>query len=535
MRYTTCEVAHGCRAPPPNPPLRMLPVTRRPSHGAVLVVDDDAAVTAALTLVLRQAGYEVRTADGPAAAKDALTRAVFDLVLLDMNFSRRTTGEEGLELLGWLRHTYPGLPVVLMTAWGSIDLAVRGMQAGAADFLTKPWSNDRLLESLSTALRLAAVAREGPGDAPRTALDARYDLGGVIGEDPAFLSALALALRVAPTEASVLITGETGTGKEVIAQAIHRNSGRARGPFVGVNLGGIPPGLFESELFGHVRGAFTDAVRDRAGRFEAARGGTLFLDEVGDLDASAQVKLLRVLQERTYEPLGASTPRQADVRVVSATHRSLQARIQEGRFREDLFFRLNLIAVALPALRDRPGDVPLLAAHFLDLAGKAHARRALSFAPDALALLARQPWPGNVRQLRHVVERAVLVASQPVLLPSDVEFALRMDAPEASPPAAPRARRHDTRRARTRHDRAGARSRARQREPRRRGARPHPASAVPAPGKARAGRRVKWSMGNSQGSMANGRRLKAVRPPVLPLPLPFAIDPLPLPPVAIDY
>jgi two-component system, NtrC family, response regulator len=434
----------------------MSPVARRTSHvepARLLVVDDDPAVTAALTLVLRQAGYGVRTADGPAAAREVLAREAFasrspsgfasrspsgfDLVLLDMNFSRRTTGEEGLDLLAAIRRDHPGLPVVLMTAWGSIELAVRGMQAGATDFLTKPWSNARLLESLSTALRLADVHREGPADSPRTALEAKYDLTGVIGEDPAFLSALELALRVAPTEASVLVTGETGTGKEVVAQAIHRNSGRRGGPFVGVNLGGIPPGLFESELFGHVRGAFTDAVRDRAGRFETARGGTLFLDEAGDLDAAAQVKLLRVLQERTFEPLGASESRSADVRVVSATHRPLRALVGEGRFREDLFFRLNLIAVHLPALRERPRDVPVLAAHFLEAAGRAHGRRALAFAPDALALLARQPWPGNVRQLRHVVERAVLVATQPTLMPGDVEFALRMDVPEAAPEPLP--------------------------------------------------------------------------------------------------
>ncbi|HYE56970.1 MAG TPA: sigma-54 dependent transcriptional regulator, partial [Rhodothermales bacterium] len=322
----------------------------------LLVVDDDPAVTAALTLVLRQAGYGVRTAADPGEAQEALAREAFDLILLDMNFSRRTTGEEGLALLTTIHREQPGLPVVLMTAWGSIDLAVRGMQAGAADFLTKPWSNARLLESLATALRLADVRKEGPADSPRAALEARYDLTGIVGVDPAFLSALELALRVAPTEASVLVTGETGTGKEVVAQAIHRNSGRKGGPFVAVNLGGIPAGLFESELFGHVRGAFTDAVRDRAGRFETARGGTLFLDEVGDLDTAAQVKLLRVLQERTFEPLGASEPRTADVRVISATHRPLRTLVTEGRFREDLFFRLNLIAVHLPALRERPRD-----------------------------------------------------------------------------------------------------------------------------------------------------------------------------------
>ena len=308
-----------------------------------------------------------------------------------MNFSRVTTGEEGLALLAAIRRLRPRLPVILITAWGSIALAVEGMKAGAADFVTKPWSNAQLLQAVETALSLARQGDAGEGKgapASREELDRRFDFRGLIGAEPRFLKLLELIGRVAPTDASVLITGESGTGKELVAEAIHRNSRRREGPFVKVNLGGISSTLFESEMFGHVKGAFTDARADRKGRFETADRGTIFLDEIGEVDPAAQVKLLRVLQDRSYEVLGSSATRTVDVRVVSATNRDLAEMVAQGQFREDLLYRLNLIAVRLPALRERRGDVPLLARHFLDLSARTYRRAADRARPTA-------PSPGS--------------------------------------------------------------------------------------------------------------------------------------------
>jgi len=392
----------------------------------ILVVDDDASVTASLGLLLRQAGYAVRAAAGPAEVL-ALAEAP-SLVLQDMNFSRHTSGEEGLALLRELKARWPAVPVVLMTAWGSIPLAVEGMKAGAADFVTKPWTNAQLLQSVRTALGLAAARPPAPGTAPsRDELDTRCDFGELVGEDPRLLAVLEVVARIAPTDASVLITGESGTGKELVAEAVHRNSRRRGGPFVKVNLGGIATSLFESEMFGHVKGAFTDARADRKGRFELADGGTVFLDEIGEVEPSAQVKLLRVLQDRTFEVLGSSAPRTADVRVVSATNRDLGEMVARGQFREDLLYRLNLIEVHLPALRERPGDVPLLARRFLSTFAQAYGREALALSPAAARWLQAQPWPGNVRQLRQWIERAVLVSRRDVLEPGDLEATAAME------------------------------------------------------------------------------------------------------------
>ena len=386
----------------------------------ILVVDDDASVVASLLLLLRQNGYEARGAASPAEALALLEGPPPDLVLQDMNFSRHTSGEEGLELLRAIKTRRPSLPVVLMTAWGSIPLAVEGMKAGAADFVTKPWTSPQLLQSLATALGLARAG--APGRAPtRDELDERCDLGGLAGEDPRFLAALEVVARVADTDASVLVTGESGTGKELVAEALHRNGRRRGRPFVKVNLGGVPAALFESEMFGHVRGAFTDARADRRGRFELADGGTIFLDEIGEVEPAAQVKLLRVLQDRTYEVLGSSAPRTVDVRVVSATNRDLEQLVAQGRFREDLLYRLNLITVRLPPLRERPGDVPLLARRFLRTFAQAYGRDGLALSPAALRWLQAQPWPGNVRQLRQALERAVLMARHDLLEPADLE------------------------------------------------------------------------------------------------------------------
>jgi two-component system NtrC family response regulator len=375
----------------------------------ILIVDDDPSVVASLGLLLKRHGHPARGARSQEEALALLRGEDFDLVLQDMNFSRGTAGEEGLALLAEIRRMRPRLPVILITAWGSIALAVEGMKAGAADFVTKPWSNAQILQSVETALSLAAQPGDGRGAVSREELDRRFDFSGLIGADPKFLKVLELIGRVAPTDASVLITGESGTGKELAAEAIHRNSRRKGGPFVKVNLGGISSTLFESEMFGHVKGAFTDARADRRGRFELADGGTIFLDEIGEIDPPAQVKLLRVLQDRSYEVLGSSHTRTVDVRVVSATNRDLGELVAKGQFREDLLYRLNLIAVRLPPLRERRADVPLLARHFLDLCARTYRTGPVALTDRALSWLQDQPWPGNVRQLKQTIERAVLV------------------------------------------------------------------------------------------------------------------------------
>ncbi|HMV52055.1 MAG TPA: sigma-54 dependent transcriptional regulator, partial [Blastocatellia bacterium] len=324
----------------------------------------------------------------------------------------------------------PHLPVVLITAWGSIELAVQGVRAGASDFITKPWTHQQILQAVRTALGLAEAQSSKPQNKTltRAELDARYDFGDLAGVDPKFLRVLELIGRIAATDASVLITGESGTGKELVAEAIHRNSHRRQAPLVKVNLGGIPATLFESEMFGHVRGAFTDAKQDRKGRFELANGGTIFLDEIGDLDPGSQVKLLRVLQDRTYEVLGSSQTRTVDVRVVSATNRNLAEMVAHGQFREDLLYRLNLIAIHLPSLRERPDDIPLIAARFLENLAKVYRRATLTIHDAALRWLQQQPWPGNVRQLRHVIERALLISGKDRLEKEDFETTMAMDA-----------------------------------------------------------------------------------------------------------
>jgi DNA-binding NtrC family response regulator len=400
----------------------------------LLIVDDDPSVLASLALLLRQAGYRAHGVASPSEALAWLEREPCELVVQDMNFSRQTTGEEGLALLAGIKARRPQLPVILMTAWGSIALAVEGMKAGASDFVTKPWTNQQFLQAVRTALGLAAS--RGPHDdrpPSREDLDAQYDLGALVGEDPRFLRVLQVVGRVAATEASVLITGESGTGKELVAEALHRNSARRARPFVKVNLGGISATLFESEMFGHVKGAFTDARQDRLGRFETAKGGTIFLDEIGELDAASQVKMLRVLQDRVFEVLGSSQPRAADVRVVSATNRNLPEMVQRGQFREDLLYRINLIAVHLPPLRERRADVPLLANRFLHTVGQVYGKETLAIAPAAVRWLQAAPWPGNVRQLRQTIERTVLVTPRDVLEVADFEAAAAME-----PAAAPR-------------------------------------------------------------------------------------------------
>lgn len=371
----------------------------------VLIVDDDKSVRLSLSLLLRSAWHETATAASPDEALEALRASKPDLAVMDMNFSTSiTSGQEGLELLRRFKVLAPDVPVILITAWGSIDLAVEGMRLGAFDFVTKPWQPPVMLRRVATALELTRNRRPAEGELRRE---------GIVGCSRGLEEVLRTVERVAPTEAPVLILGENGTGKELIARAIHANSRRASGPFVTVNLGGISRSLFESEMFGHVKGAFTGAVSSRKGRFELADGGTIFLDEIGELDAASQVKLLRVLQEHTFEALGDSATRRTDVRVVCATNADLQRMVSEGTFREDLFYRINLITLRLPALRQRLDDIPLLADWFAQQYAARTSTRPRRLTDAACRWLQTQPFPGNIRQLRNMVERAIIVSDAP--------------------------------------------------------------------------------------------------------------------------
>ena len=405
----------------------------------ILIVDDDSTVVTSLSLVLKRAGLKSAGADRPESAFKLLEKNHYDLILQDMNFSRKTTGEEGLAMIAKLKSLYPQLPVILMTAWGSISLAVEGMRAGANDFITKPWSNEQIIQSVNITLGLADAYGRSNGDhiVTRAELNEKYNFKMVVGENPEFVKILNIVGRVSPTDASVLIVGASGTGKELIAEAIHQNSARKDAAFVKVNLGGISSSLFESEMFGHVKGAFTDAKHDRKGRFEIADGGTIFLDEIGDLNLECQVKLLRVLQDRTYEVLGSSITRSVDVRVVSATNHNLPELIEHGDFREDLLYRLNLIAIHIPVLRDRSDDIPILVNHFLESIASVYRRPGVSINEAGLQWLQKLPWPGNIRELRQLVERAVLLSNSTTLDVADIERALQMQPGEPTPQKLP--------------------------------------------------------------------------------------------------
>ena len=370
----------------------------------ILIADDDMTVLMSLRLMLTRKGYDVVTA----SSREEVIAIVRDrrpqLILMDMNYSLSTSGDEGLILLKQVKLFRPDTPVILMTAWGSIPLAVKGIQGGAFDFVTKPWDNEMLMSRISTALELNSEP-----DNP-TEKDNPFDRGGIIGSSPGLARVLDTVSRAAVTDAPILIMGENGTGKEMVAEAVHRNSRRKDGPFVKVNLGGVPASLFESEMFGHRKGAFTGATTDRTGRFEMADNGTIFLDEIGDLDISCQVKLLRILQEGTFEPLGDSRTRRVNVRVVCATNADLPAMVADGRFREDLYYRINLITVTLPPLRERREDIPALARHFADM--ESHTNTKAEITPDGMRYLASLPYPGNIRELRNLVERTLIVGSE---------------------------------------------------------------------------------------------------------------------------
>ncbi|HYY93989.1 MAG TPA: sigma-54 dependent transcriptional regulator [Pyrinomonadaceae bacterium] len=380
----------------------------------VIIADDQPAVIEAMRLLLKGEGFEIKAVASPADVVEALSRQTFDVALIDLNYTRDTTsGREGLDLLARLREIDATLPVVVMTAWGSVGLAVEAMRRGARDFVQKPWDNERLLTILRTQAELARALRKGERlEAENEML--RADGGGerplLIADSEAMRPALELVRHVGPSDAGVLITGENGTGKEVIARTLHALSVRAPKPMVTVNAGALSEGTFESELFGHVRGAFTDAKTDRVGRFELADGGTLFLDEIANVPLNLQPKLLRVLETGEFERVGSSQTRRADVRVISATNADLKEEVAAGRFRQDLFFRLNTVEIHLPPLRDRHEDIEPLARHFLRLYAQRYRKPLRGFDQSALAALRAYGWPGNVRELDHVVQRAVLLA-----------------------------------------------------------------------------------------------------------------------------
>lgn len=381
----------------------------------ILICDDDPTVRSSLSLVLKRAGYGIATAETPEQAVAQIRTTIPGLILMDMNYTRSTTGEEGLELLAKVKVLAPEVPVILITAWGSIHLAVQGIRAGAFDFITKPWNNLALLESIRTAIQVqeSSTAADAAPKSP-------FRRDKIIGKSPLLERVLQTVSRIASTHAPVLITGESGTGKELIAEAIHENSERKGRPFIKVNLGGISLSLFESEMFGHKKGAFTDAHYDRKGRFELADGGSIFLDEIGDLDMVSQVKLLRVLQDHTFESLGDSRPKQVDTRIICATNRNLPQMVQQGEFREDLFYRINLITVQMPALRERREDIPLLVEYFARQQARQNGLEPVEISAEAMEYLSRLPYPGNVRELKNFVERTILVSQQPHL--TEVDF-----------------------------------------------------------------------------------------------------------------
>ena len=409
--------------------------TATPPHTArALVADDQPDVVAALRLLLKSEGYEVVSAASPAGVMTALGANEFDVALIDLNYARDTTsGREGLDLLHQIRSLDPDLPVVVMTAWGTVELAVEAMRRGAGDFIQKPWDNARLISVVRTQVELARALKRGTRLEQENRLLRRDHRSDMIAESPTMQPVLELIARVGPSDANVLVQGENGTGKSLVAQALHRVSPRSDRPLVTVNAGGVSEGVFESELFGHVKGAFTDAKADRVGRFELADGGSLFLDEIANVPLSQQAKLLRVIEAGEFERLGSSRTRRVDVRIISATNADLDAEVEAGQFRQDLLFRLNTIEIHLPPLRDRREDVPALAHHFLERHARHYRKRLTGFEPAALRMLGEHPWPGNIRELDHAIERAVLMAQGTTVRTGDLglrttrEAGLRLD------------------------------------------------------------------------------------------------------------
>jgi DNA-binding NtrC family response regulator len=392
-----------------------------PAPHRILVADDQPDVLEALRLLLKGEGYQIDTVKSPAAVIKAIEARDFSLAIIDLNYTRDTTsGQEGLDLLAKLQAADPTLPVVVMTAWASVEIAVEAMRRGAKDFVTKPWDNPRLLSIVKNQLELAGAVR-----AYRRLEQENQILRGksgptLIAQSAAMRPVLEIISRVGPSDANILITGENGTGKGVVAQALHAVSVRAGKAFISVNMGGLPEGVFESELFGHVRGAFTDAKSDRAGRFELADGGTLFMDEIGNIPMSQQAKILRTLETGEFDRVGSSRTYRANVRLISATNSDLQAEVAAGKFRQDLLFRLNTIHLHLPPLRERREDIALLAQHFLKQHVTRYRKAITGFDDAAIEAMKDYAWPGNVRELDHSVERGVLMTQGKVVRAPDL-------------------------------------------------------------------------------------------------------------------
>ena len=387
----------------------------------VLIADDQPHILDALELLLEPEGYRIEKATSPYMVLDALQSSSFDAVLLDLNYTRDTTsGREGLDLLSQIRSHESQLPVIVMTAWANLELAVEAMRRGANDFIQKPWDNARLLTVLRTQIELYDAVRRAQRLEAENRMLRAANLPEMIATAPAMQPLLATIARIGPSDASVLITGEHGTGKEVVAQTLHALSARASRSMVAVNTGALPEGTFESELFGHVKGAFTDARTERIGRFELAEGGTLFLDEIANIPPRQQAKLLRVLETGEMERVGSSKTRRVNVRVLSATNAELRKEVEEGRFRADLLFRLNTVEIHLPPLRERREDIPPLAAHFLSRYAQRYRKPVQGIDPAAIQLMLHYSWPGNVRELDHTIERAVLMARENVIEVSDL-------------------------------------------------------------------------------------------------------------------
>lgn len=391
----------------------------------ILIADDQADVLEALRLLLKSEGFEVETVTAPGAVYRAVEARTFDAALLDLNYARDTTsGTEGLELLERLRAYDELLPIVVMTAWSSIDVAVQAMRLGARDFVQKPWENEKLLATLRTQVELGRALRKGQRlEAENRVLRGDDRRPTLIAESRAMQPVLELITRIGPSDANVLITGENGTGKGVVARALHAASRRASRALVSVNVGGLPESLFESELFGHVKGAFTDARADREGRFELADGGTLFLDEIANVPHAQQAKLLRVLETGEFERVGSSRTRKADVRLLSATNARLDFEVEAGRFRQDLYFRLRTVEIRLPPLRERREDIAPLASHFLGAHATRYRKHLTGFDEAAVKALLAHEWPGNVRELDHAVERAVLMSAGTTIRANDLGLA----------------------------------------------------------------------------------------------------------------
>jgi DNA-binding NtrC family response regulator len=378
----------------------------------ILIADDQQDVLEALRFLLKGEGYRVEAVTSPEAALAEVTKKSFDAAILDLNYTRDTTsGQEGLEFVQQVLQSDPHLPVIVMTAWGNVDLAVEAMRQGARDFIQKPWDNARLATTVRTQVELGATLRRVDRLQEENELLRSESIPDVIAESAAMQPVLRMVSRVGPSDANVLITGEHGSGKGVIARALHRISRRAHRSLVTVNTGGLSEGIFESELFGHVKGAYTDAKADRAGRFELAEGGTLFLDEIANVPMGQQARLLRVLETGEFERVGSSRTIRVDVRIFSATNASLREEVAEGRFREDLLYRLNTIEIAIPPLRDRREDIPLLAAFFLQRSAEKYGKEIHGFTRGAMKQMLRHSWPGNVRELEHTMERAVLMSA----------------------------------------------------------------------------------------------------------------------------